>query len=185
MLLYSIISMLVFCCTNNYKQTNWAMEMDNINVNVLDHLIQDGIMNITLEINNKDSIEYYMICSYKGDLDNRDFPIIERTANRLSVNYKPFYSEKVNNYYLKHENDDPIVIPGDEIGYQKIKPKEKRVITLTFSINHSNIDMLDLVLYFGEYLEKGQLSDEQTFYIPPTKELYNLFSFRKKIIKIQ
>ena len=143
------------CCTNNTKQSNMVMETDNVIVNVLTHSIQDGVMSITLEINNKDSIDYHMMYSYKGDLDNRDFPRIEKRGSDLIVNYKPFYSEKVSKYYAEHENDDPtIIVPSDEIGWQKIKSKEKRIITLTFSLNASKIDKLNLSRIIHK-LEKG------------------------------
>ncbi|WP_129366910.1 hypothetical protein [Lutibacter sp. HS1-25] len=183
-LIFNIISILVFSCTNSKTQTIEVMEVDEIIINVLNTSTQRGMASVTLEINNMDSIDYYVMDSYKGDLDKRDFPIINIKENDLIVDFKPFYSESVTKYYIENENDEPFITTGDEIGLQKIKPKEKTIITLNFPLNKSQIDKLNIKLYFGKYLENEPLSDEKKVFIPPTKEFYNLFSFKEKLIKI-
>ncbi len=183
-LIFNIISILVFSCTNSKPQTIEVMDLDEIIINVLNTSTQRGMASVSLEINNMDSIDYYVMVSFKGDLDKRDFPIINIKENDLIVDFKPFYSESVTKYYIENENDEPFITTGDEIGLQKIKPKEKTIITLNFPLNKSQIDKLNIKLYFGKYLENEPLSDEKKVFIPPTKEFYNLFSFKEKLINI-
>lgn len=183
-LIVNTISLLAISCSNSKTQTDEALEMDEMIINVLDISTQRERVNATLEISNVSSVDYYLVDSYQGDLDNRSFPMINMQENNLIVDFKPFYSESVNRYYLENENNEPFIATGDEFGLQKIKSKDKRIITLNIPFNKPQVDELNIKLYFGKYLNNKLLSNAERIYIPPTKDFYNSFSFKEKLIRI-
>ncbi|MDW7693136.1 hypothetical protein R9C00_09590 [Flammeovirgaceae bacterium SG7u.111] len=181
--LISILFLMVNCHDEHIKSHNnnkeYVDSLTHLIVNVVDVAIENGTSNIKIDVENISNEDYLMVYSFKGDLDQREFPAIIKENNSITIEYFPFSSKIIDAFIKEHEGEYSPPIHNDDMGLQLFRSNQKRSVTFNIEFDSNNINTRKLILYFAkppvEAFKKHELH-----YITPSKNMMELFSFNKK-----
>jgi hypothetical protein len=174
-LLFGFISLLN--CQNNEKKV-----IDNKEIEIKNFVFEKK--HIKFNFKNKSKNVCYLLYAYTGDLDKRPFPKINYMDNsEIEVSFKPFVSKVVEDFNLKHEEDEPGLVSADFLEFMRIEKNEDKFIEIPFSLNKNYKKITISLFYFKN--KDSILSKEVDFFgCSPTSKMLKDYKFKEKTIVI-